>query len=105
MKFKVGDRVVFSPNKNDEEDCCPVTECGIIVHVWDDKYGQQDCYVAFFGKKFPDGEPKEKPYILRYYSSSLNYAEPEYLPAPNLRRPGPNVLGSDDIRDWFIENE
>ncbi len=47
-------------------------EYGIVVHCWfDDEIGAHDCYVAFFGDKQPMGEPAEKPYILRYASTSL----------------------------------
>ncbi|MEM7011587.1 MAG: hypothetical protein AAF585_08905 [Verrucomicrobiota bacterium] len=45
-------------------------EIGRIVYLWDDD-GVTDCYVAFFGDSYPDGKPSEKPYVLRYYASSL----------------------------------
>jgi hypothetical protein len=46
-------------------------EVGVIVWFWEDGYGAIDAYIAFFGDKFPHTKPKEKPYILRYYTSSL----------------------------------
>lgn len=47
-------------------------EYGIVVHCWlDDEIGAHDCYVAFFGNKRLTGKPTEKPYILRYASTSL----------------------------------
>jgi len=46
-------------------------EVGIVTWLWKDEHGDTDAYVAFFGKKFPRGVPKEKPYVLRYYASSL----------------------------------
>jgi hypothetical protein len=47
-------------------------EFGVVVHCWlDADFGFYDCYVAFFGSKTPEGRPPEKPYILRYASSSL----------------------------------
>jgi hypothetical protein len=47
-------------------------EYGTVVHCWfDDEIGAHDCYVAFFGNKQPMGKPIEKPYILRYASTSL----------------------------------
>lgn len=52
----------------------PITkECGRVVATWQDKYGTWDCYVAFFGvgKKSLAKKPTEKPYVLRYYASSL----------------------------------
>lgn len=67
MQYAPGDRVVL-----------PATgECGVVVHAWDDN-GTQDCYVAFFGARFPaSGEQLEqKPYILRYYATSLAAAKP-----------------------------
>lgn len=48
------------------------SEYGIIVHCWlDDEIDAYDCYIAFFGEKQPTGKPIEKPYILRYASTSL----------------------------------
>lgn len=53
-------------------------ECGVIVCMWasDELGGMEDCYVAFFGDKFPpqDGPPPRLPYILRYATSSLKAA-------------------------------
>jgi hypothetical protein len=54
------------------EDGEPTPEFGVVVHCWlDDKIGMFDCYVAFFGDKFPDGQPPEEPYVLRYAATSL----------------------------------
>jgi len=47
-------------------------EVGIIVWLWTDPdTGAEDAYVAFFGKRFPMNLPENKPYILRYFTSSL----------------------------------
>ena len=47
-------------------------EYGVVVYCWfDDEIQAHDCYVAFFGNKQPSGKPTEKPYILRYASTSL----------------------------------
>ncbi len=48
-------------------------EVGIVVATWLDDAGDQDCYVAFFGTEWPqdDVKPSDKPYVLRYYSASL----------------------------------
>ena len=46
-------------------------EVGIVVCAWRDEFGAVDAYVAFFGKSFPEGAPSDKPYLLRYYESSL----------------------------------
>ncbi len=47
-------------------------EYGIVVHCWlDDEISAYDCYVAFFGDEQPTGKPAEKPYVLRYASTSL----------------------------------
>jgi hypothetical protein len=47
-------------------------EYGVVVHCWfdeaDDGY---DCYVACFGDELPTGKPAKKPYVLRYFSTSL----------------------------------
>jgi hypothetical protein len=53
------------------EQCGP--EYGVVVHCWlDDEINAYDCYVvAFFGNEEPAGKPPEKPYILRYASTSL----------------------------------
>lgn len=51
-------------------------EVGIVVWTWQNEHDDIDVYVAFFGNEFPaskytsDDSPK-KPYILRYYASSL----------------------------------
>jgi len=50
---------------------------GVVVHCWlDDQLRVFDCYVAFFGSAMPEGEPTEKPYVLRYASTSLTEIEP-----------------------------
>jgi len=50
-------------------------EFGVVVHCWSEDLGDgfliYDCYVAFFGREFPDGSPEEKPYVLKYASTSL----------------------------------
>jgi hypothetical protein len=47
-------------------------EYGVVVHCWfDDDIQTYDCYVAFFGNAQPVNAPTEKPYILRYASTSL----------------------------------
>lgn len=48
-------------------------EYGVVVHCWDDEEAHgYDCYVAFFGSALPSGKPNERPYVLRYASSSLD---------------------------------
>ena len=48
-------------------------EHGVVIHCWlDDEINAYDCYVAFFGNEEPAGKPAEKPYILRYASTSLS---------------------------------
>ncbi|MCP2729277.1 hypothetical protein [Limnofasciculus baicalensis] len=51
-------------------------EYGIVAHCWysDDIY-DFDCYIAFFGRSFPDRETKCRPYILRYAAVSLEILE------------------------------
>lgn len=61
MKLRIGQKVRLSSTG----------EVGIVVWLWKNEYGDTDVYVAFFGMEFPVIEPKEKPYILRYYDSSL----------------------------------
>jgi hypothetical protein len=47
-------------------------EFGIVVHCWiDAEIGAYDCYVAFFGNEFPNGQPKTIPYVLRYAAIGL----------------------------------
>lgn len=50
-------------------------EVGVVVWLWTDEHGDQDSYVSFFGKAFPDGAPCSKPYVLRYYASGLEPLE------------------------------
>ena len=52
-------------------------EVGIVVWLSSSDDGSEDTYVAFFGDSFPAAEPKEKPYVLRYYTTSL-----EKIPLP-----------------------
>lgn len=47
-------------------------EVGVVVWLWEDKKADAvDAYIAFFGKRFPKGAPKQKPYVLRYFTSGL----------------------------------
>jgi|EndMetStandDraft_6_1072998.scaffolds.fasta_scaffold1245985_1 hypothetical protein len=47
-------------------------EYGVVVHCWlDSELNAYDCYVAFLGNQHPQGKPAEKPYILRYFTTSL----------------------------------
>jgi hypothetical protein len=47
-------------------------ELGVVIHCWlDQELGEHDCYVAFFGDALPEGQPSEKPYVLRYAARSL----------------------------------
>jgi hypothetical protein len=54
-------------------------EYGIVIHCWmDPEIDSYDCYVAFFGDRFPAGRPPAKPYVLRYAVTSLTVlASPE----------------------------
>lgn len=65
-----GTRVQLDAYVNDDDTI--TSEFGVVVHCWlDEEIGSFDCYVAFFGNEFPNGKPPEKPYILRYASTSL----------------------------------
>ncbi len=47
-------------------------EVGVMVCIWIDPVTEaEDAYIAFFGEELPKGRPIEKPYILRYFTSSL----------------------------------
>jgi hypothetical protein len=47
-------------------------EYGVVVHCWiDEEADFYDCHVAFYGAALPVGPPAEKPYVLRYASTSL----------------------------------
>ncbi len=61
MKFRIGQKVRLRSTG----------EVGIVVWLWENEHGDAEVYAAFFGMEFPVGEPKEKPYVLRYYDSSL----------------------------------
>lgn len=64
-----GTKVRLDALVNGEED---VSEYGVVVHCWRDAdIDFWDCYVAFFGQSWPEGQPDEKPYILRYAAGSL----------------------------------
>jgi hypothetical protein len=65
-----GTKVRLDSLVNDDD--ATTAEFGVVVHCWlDDAIGMFDCYVAFFGESFPDGEPADKPYVLRYAATSL----------------------------------
>lgn len=65
-----GTRVRLDAFVNDDDH--PTSEFGIVVHCWlDNEIGMFDCYIAFFGAAFPDGEPDEQPYVLRYATVGL----------------------------------
>ena len=50
----------------------PFSEHGVVVHCWKDRQsGLFDCHIAFYGEQMPMDEPSEKPYVLRYYASTL----------------------------------
>lgn len=67
-------------------------EEGIVVHCWcEGELGIFDCYVAFFGASIPEGRPSEKPYIMRYASTSLTEIEP----SPKETAGFELVMGSD----------
>jgi hypothetical protein len=46
-------------------------EVGVVVCLWANEYGDIDTYVAFVGMEFSIAEPETRPYILRYYATSL----------------------------------
>ncbi len=46
-------------------------EVGVVVWMWDVDDSGADAYVAFYGDSFPVEEPTDKPYVLRYYTTSL----------------------------------
>ncbi len=54
-------------------------EYGVVIHCWlnEEIDGGSDCYVAFFGNERPTGRPDEKPYVLRYASTSLTAIDPD----------------------------
>jgi hypothetical protein len=53
-------------------------EYGVVVHCWlDDEIGAYDCYIAFFGSQRPTEEPTERPYVLRYSSTSVVVLDPD----------------------------
>lgn len=55
-----------------EHDAPGEWEYGVVVHCWlNEQMQAYDCYVAFFGGSLPTGAPNERPYVLRYFSTSL----------------------------------
>jgi hypothetical protein len=78
-RFLPGERVILSASG----------ECGVVVHTWvsDELGGLDDCYVAFFGRDFPDqgAKPRQIPYVLRYAATSLR------------RAPGPQAVERADV--------
>jgi len=67
---------ILSPGTHVRYDGCEDgPEYGVVVYCWPVDLGGgfmiYDCYVAFFGKEIPKGAPEERPYVLRYASTSL----------------------------------
>ncbi|MGF1489021.1 MAG: hypothetical protein ACFBSE_18195 [Prochloraceae cyanobacterium] len=51
-------------------------EYGIVTHCWySDELCAYDCYIAFYGTSFPDRDTYCRPYILRYFTTSLEILE------------------------------
>ncbi|MEM6258155.1 MAG: hypothetical protein AAGI37_07565 [Planctomycetota bacterium] len=51
-------------------------EVGIILHSWKDpETGDEDNHVAFYGEDFPIGQPDRSPYVLRYFTNTLEKIE------------------------------
>jgi len=49
-----------------------------VVHSWHDQdIDAEDNYIAFFGLRFPDAEPEQIPYVLRYATIGLEILEEE----------------------------
>jgi hypothetical protein len=46
-------------------------EVGVVVCLWANEHGDIDTYVALVGTEFSIAEPETRPYILRYYATSL----------------------------------
>lgn len=63
----------IQPGSRVRYDGSGVPEFGVVVHCWTAPGwgGMYDCYVAFFGRDFPTGEPAHQPYLLRYSAISL----------------------------------
>ena len=74
---KIGDVVSRSAFVNDDK--FKTTEYGVVVCIFpEDKTGTQDAYIAFTGCTNPkdiNKQPKEKPYILRYYVETIDKVE------------------------------
>jgi len=66
----------------------------------DEIFGDEDCYVAFFGERFPPGEvPERIPYVLRYAASSLERAEAKTA-APSADDPTRAARAAFAELDW-----
>ncbi len=64
-------------------------EQGVVVATWPidptDPGAGVDCWVAFFGKEWPAGDAQPpKPYVLRYYDTSLAPADGRPFAATGL---------------------
>jgi hypothetical protein len=77
-KFRPGDKVILQHADKDDPEAAEFgimtgREYGVIVATWwDDFLGAYDCWIAFYGKRgFPKDPSKTKPYILKYFETSL----------------------------------
>lgn len=78
VTLKPGDKVIYRGGE--------YPEYGIVVHSWLNEHSDEDCYVAFFGAGvfFPKTSDQliVKPYVLRYFASSLELEESSVVPCP-----------------------
>lgn len=73
-EIQVGSRVRLRTTSDPGEP--ESVEVGIVVHIYyNEEVQTRDAYIAFFGDSFPEGKPTEKPYVLRYFVSSLELIE------------------------------
>lgn len=95
-RFSPGDRVVLESTG----------ECGIVVHTWPSDEVVEDCYVAFFGERFPTSdEVPSKPYILRYSTTSLRPASelPSQGSADDDQRQDEGVVAFDVVEVRLLD--
>jgi hypothetical protein len=52
-------------------------EVGIVIYSWhNEEINAEDNYVVFFGTEFPEAQPTQIPYVLRYATPGLEVLDP-----------------------------
>lgn len=72
-KFKKGDAVVLEQAVDGDEENNSFEYGRVVANRWNSFIGTWDVYVNFYGEEWPKNEKRAKPYMLRYFETSLEH--------------------------------